>query len=491
MKKALLFLIPFLAIGLFNKLSAQCTPYNFQSNIKSISVSPTTATVTLDVSFDLKSNNGNKYIFIHLWTGSDYQGVTFNWGASGQKAPTKADLDGATNQHPTLYNLAIDNSLATPVYKSLYVDPTLVVAVPVTPLSVTHLASGADSFVIRDVVLNFDRSKLDIPGDIIKGAIWSSNSSTYSTSSTSVQCFMTGASFLSDPVISGTSNCDGYSVTVTHNSLTQGNVLTGTYDVYVDSQTDGQLNTSVDNKIAASVPFSVTATDAVANYFTGFQTQPGTNLQYKGMNLFVRLTIDNSPIILTKFIPTFQCSTLPVLLQSFSATRSNQSVSVKWQTASEQNNRGFYVQRNVNGEWKDIAFVFSKADGGNSNEPLSYAYNDPNPLSSVSYYRVLQVDFDGRGKLSDIRIVKGLAEVSKLLMFPNPGSNGKINLLFQDEVAPKNVLIYDAAGRAVKSFKNVLSSNLTIDQLKPGVYSIQVINTTSQVVTSDKFIIKD
>jgi hypothetical protein len=63
--------------------------------------------------------------------------------------------------------------------------------------------------------------------------------------------------------------------------------------------------------------------------------------------------------------------------------------------------------------------------------------------------------------------------------------------LFQDEVAPKNVLIYDAAGRAVKSFKNVLSSNLTIDQLKPGVYSIQVINTTSQVVTSDKFIIKD
>jgi hypothetical protein len=188
---------------------------------------------------------------------------------------------------------------------------------------------------------------------------------------------------------------------------------------------------------------------------------------------------------------TIAPSTLPVLLQSFSATRSNQSVSVKWQTASEQNNRGFYVQRNVNGEWKDIAFVFSKADGGNSNEPLSYAYNDPNPLSSVSYYRVLQVDFDGRGKLSDIRIVKGLAEVSKLLMFPNPGSNGKINLLFQDEVAPKNVLIYDAAGRAVKSFKNVLSSNLTIDQLKPGVYSIQVINTTSQVVTSDKFIIKD
>ena len=76
-------------------------------------------------------------------------------------------------------------------------------------------------------------------------------------------------------------------------------------------------------------------------------------------------------------------------------------------------------------------------------------------------------------------------------MFPNPGSNGKINLLFQDEVAPKNIMIYDATGRAVKSFKNVLSANLTVDQLRPGVYNIQVINTTTQVISSDKFIIKD
>jgi hypothetical protein len=183
--------------------------------------------------------------------------------------------------------------------------------------------------------------------------------------------------------------------------------------------------------------------------------------------------------------------TLPVLFQSFSATRSSQSVSIKWETATEINNRGFYVQRNVNGEWKDIAFVFSKADDGNSNQPLSYSYNDPNPLSSVSYYRVLQVDLDGRGKFSETRIVKGLAEVNKILMFPNPGSNGKINLLFQDEVAPKNIMIYDATGRAVKSFKNVLSANLTVDQLRPGIYNIQVINTSTQVISSDKFIIKD
>ena len=183
--------------------------------------------------------------------------------------------------------------------------------------------------------------------------------------------------------------------------------------------------------------------------------------------------------------------TLPVIFQSFTVGRNDQTVSIKWETAFEQNNRGFYVQRNVNGEWKDIAFVFSKAEDGNSGQVLSYAYNDPNNLKTVSYYRILQVDMDGRGKYSEVRTVRGQEQVNKLMLFPNPGSNGKINVLFEDETSAKNIVVYDATGRAVKSFKNVVSANLVIDQLKPGVYNIQVTNTASQVTSSDKFIIKD
>jgi hypothetical protein len=183
--------------------------------------------------------------------------------------------------------------------------------------------------------------------------------------------------------------------------------------------------------------------------------------------------------------------TLPVSMKSFAVARNNQSVSIKWETAIEQNNKGFYVQRNVNGEWKDIAFVFSKADYGNSSQVLSYSYNDPNNLKTVSYYRILQVDLDNRGKFSEVRTVRGLDELNKLMLFPNPGTNGKINLLFQDETAAKNIIVYDATGRVIKSFKNIVSANLTIDQLKPGMYNIQVINTISQIITSDKFIIRD
>jgi hypothetical protein len=88
-------------------------------------------------------------------------------------------------------------------------------------------------------------------------------------------------------------------------------------------------------------------------------------------------------------------------------------------------------------------------------------------------------------------VVRGEELASKLMLFPNPGTNGKVNVIFQDETSPKNVFVYDATGRAVKTFKNIVSANLTIEQLKPGVYNIQVINTASQAVSSGKFIVKD
>jgi hypothetical protein len=493
MKKVLLLLIPLLTIGLVSKLNAQCTPYNFKTVINSIDVNGATATANLDVSFNIQANNGNKYIFIHLWTGANYSQVNINWGASSQKAPTKAELNGASDEHPTLYNLAIDNNSIPPAYRTTYADPTLTLNVPAGIPSVTRLSNGADSFVVKNIEVNFDASLLQSLGSIIQGVVWSSNASTYSKNM-SVQCYLAGAVFLADPVISGGGSCGTgtYSVTITHNSLVQNNTLSGSFDVYADADGNGQFSSANDILITSggAIPFSIAAATSVNSYYSGSQTFSGNLLGlYKNRNLFVVLTSGSTTLI--QFLSTTQCSTLPVTFKSFTAARNNQTVAIKWETAFEQNNRGFYIQRNVNGEWKDIAFVFSKAEGGNSSEPLSYMYNDPNNLSGVSYYRVLQVDLSGLGKFSEVRVVRGEELASKLMLFPNPGTNGKVNVIFQDETSPKNVFVYDATGRAVKTFKNIVSANLTIEQLKPGVYNIQVINTASQAVSSGKFIVND
>jgi hypothetical protein len=488
--KRILLLCALFTLTLITKLNAQCgigIP-----NVTNVVTGSSTDScfITFDLSFSMKNNGGNKIIGIDFWQNALYPSTP----------PSYAKVPSPTELANSLGSIMIDNTANG--------SPINVTFLPTYPSgsSVRLLAHGIGSRTYVQAVdsFYFNLTKIKVAAAkssdgscpvsllTLKGNVWSTNSGSYNAN-TSIQCYSSISFSLGNPTIpSASANCASKTLkfTVATSSSTD---ITVTYKIFKD-----------DNAIVGGIPVFNTATDpevtptgtqAVILNSTNSYSSPDISYPDNGYAYWVVVYytgLDGQTYSVSRL--TNGCPapiTLPVSFQSFSATRSNQSVSVKWQTASEQNNRGFYVQRNVNGEWKDIAFVFTKADGGNSNEPLSYSYNDPNPLSSVSYYRVLQVDLDGRGKLSDIRIVKGLAEVSKLLMFPNPGSNGKINLLFQDEVAPKNVLIYDATGRAVKSFKNVLSANLTVDQLKPGVYSIQVINTTSQVVTSDKFIIKD
>lgn len=196
----------------------------------------------------------------------------------------------------------------------------------------------------------------------------------------------------------------------------------------------------------------------------------------------VKYIFDNIRIIETVNTP------LPVSLVSFTATRNKNNVAVKWETASESNNKGFNVQRKTDGGWETIAFVFSASTGGNSSEKLAYAFNDANGYKGVSQYRIQQVDLNGMAKMSEIRSVKGEATATKLVVYPNPSTTGKISVVF-DDAAPKNVQVSDMSGRVVRNIRSV-TNNVNIEGLESGVYSIQVTDLSSSAVTVEKIIIK-
>ncbi len=184
-------------------------------------------------------------------------------------------------------------------------------------------------------------------------------------------------------------------------------------------------------------------------------------------------------------------STLPVTFKSFTATRSkSNAVALVWETAMEENNRGFHVQRNIDGAWKNIAFVFSQADGGNSSEILRYSFNDVNPTVGVSQYRLLQVDMDSKGRYSEIRSVKGEGQASKVMVYPNPSQTGNVNILFDDAASVRDVVVTDVAGRVVKQYRSVTSNSLVVENLTNGYYTIQVMNHSSAATTVEKVIIK-
>jgi hypothetical protein len=182
------------------------------------------------------------------------------------------------------------------------------------------------------------------------------------------------------------------------------------------------------------------------------------------------------------------CGALPVTFSNFHASRNKSSVALKWETASEQNNRGFNVQRNAKGVWETVAFVFSAADGGNSSSLLSYSYNDVNNEKGVSQYRIQQVDMDGKASYSAIRSVKGEGQVSKTVVYPNPATEGKVNVVLEDQGA-KAVTVSDISGRVVRQYRSVVNS-LVIDGLESGLYTIQITDLSSAVSTTEKVIIK-
>lgn len=182
---------------------------------------------------------------------------------------------------------------------------------------------------------------------------------------------------------------------------------------------------------------------------------------------------------------------LPVYFKSFTANRtSNSKVSITWTTASEQNNRGFNIQKNINGEWKAIAFIFSQTTNGNSISDLTYSFNDLNTEKGISQYRIQQVDIDGHAKYTDIRAVRGEGTTAKIVVYPNPSSDGKVNVVFEDNSGMRDIQVRDMQGKIIRSFKGISNNILVIDRLTSGFYTIKITNRTSSASSVQKIIIK-
>ena len=182
---------------------------------------------------------------------------------------------------------------------------------------------------------------------------------------------------------------------------------------------------------------------------------------------------------------------LPVTFGAFAAERkSMSSVFLRWTTLSELNNKGFYVQRNVGGVWKNAGFVFSQTANGYSSSSLTYEFKDVNQEKATTQYRILQVDNDGNGKYSDIRLVRGEANSGKVVLYPNPTSNGKVSIAFEGN-GERDIMVHDMSGRVVKQLTNITSSNVVIDGLQSGFYTIQMVDRNTNTVSREKLVVNN
>src|SRR5436190_3386804 len=176
-------------------------------------------------------------------------------------------------------------------------------------------------------------------------------------------------------------------------------------------------------------------------------------------------------------VPCGSQSPLPVSFKAFSASRSNSAVFIKWTTASETNNLGFEIQRLIGaGNWQTVSFVTTKAGNGYSPTELAYSFTDQNATKGVTQYRIKQVDIDQRARFSEIRAVRGLGQMAKTIVYPNPSVSGsKVNVIFDEKDGMRDVSLIDMSGRVIRQWKGFTNNNLQIENLTAGLYNLRVI----------------
>lgn len=163
---------------------------------------------------------------------------------------------------------------------------------------------------------------------------------------------------------------------------------------------------------------------------------------------------------------------LPVGYSSWSAVQMSGVNHLNWTTETEVNNDYFLVERSENGTtWEIISGIEGQ---GTTSENTDYSYVDQRPFEIGTYYRIKQVDTDGKFNYSNALYVKTIHE-DVLEIYPNPSSTGKFNLT----IAPQDVNsveITDTYGRKVEDIILEKSNQLSVslNQSHHGLYVVQV-----------------
>lgn len=180
---------------------------------------------------------------------------------------------------------------------------------------------------------------------------------------------------------------------------------------------------------------------------------------------------------------------LPVELVNFKGElKEDKTTLLTWSTASELNNDYFDVQRKKQdgSGWENIGQI----DGfGNSSKLISYSFIDKNPNTGENYYRLNQVDFDGKSEYSPTIMVKldGATTETKdaFIIYPNPVRN-EIWIKSEKEIVDnQNILleVFDVSGQKVfASMMDESEKRLDLSEYQRGIYLIKVGTKTYKIL---------
>jgi hypothetical protein len=168
---------------------------------------------------------------------------------------------------------------------------------------------------------------------------------------------------------------------------------------------------------------------------------------------------------------------LPVEFIFFSGYAMREGNLLTWTTATEENNAGFEVQKSTDGRsFEKIAFV---AGNGTTTEEQTYEFLDKKANEDVAYYRLKQLDFDGKFEYSKIISLANEKAIEKaVLIYPNPVTD-KLNIIVD---APKQIEIVNSYGQLIYQQRVENSQIIDMSDLPNGFYFLKAGEVTKKFV---------
>jgi hypothetical protein len=321
-----------------------------------------------------------------------------------------------------------------------------------------------------------------------------SNYTTISTSGTPNYHFLVGSSVTTDAAATNHHS----KVTITHTNTTSapftwfiagssGTLYSGTQTITLIANNSGELKSYIapdgSTTTVANDTYDIWVGNTLeCNDLAAFN--PSDNLSRFKFALpanTLAATFDIDNIVITS-LP----ATLPISLTSFTAISVDQNILLNWETASEQDNDYFEVLRSTDG--KKFSLVGKVNGAGNSTSVKNYSLVDENPFSGVSYYKLVQHDFDGKTSESNVISVDSKIPASQLSVFA-ASSEVKVTLSSPNKTNGKFQL-FDISGR--KLYETVVEINKGYNAislpstLQNGIHFLRY--TTESEIINQKFL---
>jgi hypothetical protein len=158
----------------------------------------------------------------------------------------------------------------------------------------------------------------------------------------------------------------------------------------------------------------------------------------------------------------------------------NNQPEINW-LVEETNVAEYVVEKTTN----RMNYTGIGTEAGKGNGRNNYSYTEPAALQGIAYYRIKQIDADGKASYSSSIRLSETSQASFLTIYPNPVRDA-VSISVAPDMMRSKLQLMDVSGRVLKELM-ITNTAFTLDMsdLSAGVYFLKSANGQRQKLVKE------